>query len=160
MPPFVDGHGPNCAHGLTSPSPEHSVESETFRECLYEILGTDATTMNRIVEPRPRPSFLCTLYHVGRDAVELVRCALLRERMAQVEKGHRLLEHLGIVMDGNRRYATHNLTSSGKGHESGSRKLQDVICWSRNCGIRNLTVWAFSTDKQLQTVCGGAARTL
>lgn len=58
-----------------------------------------------------------------------------------------MINHLGIIMDGNRRWAKkHALQSVLDGHRSGAYKLIDTCEWCIDLGIRNLTVYAFSTE--------------
>jgi tritrans,polycis-undecaprenyl-diphosphate synthase [geranylgeranyl-diphosphate specific] len=55
--------------------------------------------------------------------------------------------HIGIIMDGNRRYAQEVLNASAEeGHLMGRDKLDEVIHWCLDIGVRHLTVYAFSTE--------------
>lgn len=53
---------------------------------------------------------------------------------------------VGIVMDGNRRYAKELGLTSFEGHRRGMRKIRDVVRWAREAGVRNVIVYAFSTE--------------
>ncbi|MCD4703794.1 MAG: di-trans,poly-cis-decaprenylcistransferase [Methanosarcinaceae archaeon] len=55
-------------------------------------------------------------------------------------------EHVAIIMDGNRRYAkmTGKLTSYG--HRKGADITEKVIEWSYEIGLKELTIYAFSTE--------------
>jgi undecaprenyl diphosphate synthase len=55
-------------------------------------------------------------------------------------------ETLAIIMDGNRRYATSLGLPKEKGHALGYKKLTEVSAWTRKVGIKNLVVYAFSTE--------------
>ena len=79
------------------------------------------------------------------EVVELVKCSYYRGKLAS-NNGHQP-QHLGVIMDGNRRYSRHReLSSILSGHQVGARKLLQVISWTFSCGIQNLTVWALSDD--------------
>lgn len=56
-------------------------------------------------------------------------------------------EHIGIILDGNRRWASRMGLDPWKGHEQGAQKLEDFLDW---CGeikkIRTITVYVFSTE--------------
>jgi len=55
-------------------------------------------------------------------------------------------QHLAVIMDGNRRFAESvGLTTAG-GHERGRDKLEEVLEWCLEVGIRVLTVYALSTE--------------
>jgi undecaprenyl diphosphate synthase len=53
---------------------------------------------------------------------------------------------IGMIMDGNRRWAKENSLSSVEGHKFGYEKLKEVAEWVKEVGIRNLIVYAFSTE--------------
>lgn len=55
--------------------------------------------------------------------------------------------HLGVIMDGNRRWAKrHSLRSLISGHEEGAQKFIDVCTWCIEEGVPYLSVYAFSTE--------------
>ncbi len=54
--------------------------------------------------------------------------------------------HVAIIMDGNRRYAYQLGLGKTGGHEKGKEKLEQVLEWCLEVGIRILTVYAFSTE--------------
>jgi len=54
--------------------------------------------------------------------------------------------HVAIIMDGNRRYAREYGLMVVEGHERGRQKLEDVLEWCLELGIKMLTVYAFSTE--------------
>ena len=61
-------------------------------------------------------------------------------------KQNQVLEHVAIIMDGNRRFATELGLSPNAGHLFGRDKLEEVLEWCFELGIKNLTVYAFSTE--------------
>lgn len=70
-----------------------------------------------------------------------VRRALTRIKRAPVP------QHVGIIMDGNRRFARLlGLGDLGMGHVAGQERLENVLDWCLELGIRVLTVYAFSTE--------------
>jgi undecaprenyl diphosphate synthase len=57
------------------------------------------------------------------------------------------VKHLGVIMDGNRRWAKkHMFTSVMRGHEKGLDTFMDVCTWCQDENIPYLTVYAFSTE--------------
>ena len=55
-------------------------------------------------------------------------------------------KHIAIIMDGNRRYAKELGLETREGHIAGKNKIRDVLEWCMKLKIRNLTVYAFSTE--------------
>jgi undecaprenyl diphosphate synthase len=56
------------------------------------------------------------------------------------------IEHLAIIMDGNRRWAKDRGLPSFEGHRAGYDKVKDVVKWCQETDIKILTVFAFSTE--------------
>ncbi len=55
--------------------------------------------------------------------------------------------HIGIILDGNRRYAEkYGFDNISKGHKKGADKLDEVLSWCIELDIKIVTVWALSTD--------------
>jgi tritrans,polycis-undecaprenyl-diphosphate synthase [geranylgeranyl-diphosphate specific] len=52
--------------------------------------------------------------------------------------------HVGIIMDGNRRFAKALNLSPWKGHEYGEKKILELLKWSKELDIKEITVYAFS----------------
>ena len=59
----------------------------------------------------------------------------------------KLPKHIGIILDGNRRWARKLKAGSViEGHSKGADKLDEVIDWCFDYGIEVVTIWIFSTD--------------
>ena len=58
-----------------------------------------------------------------------------------------LPKHIGIILDGNRRFAKHiGLSSVIDGHARGADKLHEVLNWSFDMGIPVVSCWIFSIE--------------
>jgi len=55
-------------------------------------------------------------------------------------------EHVAIIMDGNRRFATDLGLALDAGHLFGRDKVEEVMEWCFELKIKNLTLYAFSTE--------------
>ncbi len=55
-------------------------------------------------------------------------------------------EHIGIIMDGNRRWAKSKMLPVKLGHRQGAETLKKIVRYANNIGIKHLTVYAFSTE--------------
>ncbi len=53
---------------------------------------------------------------------------------------------IGIIMDGNRRFAKEKGLSAFEGHRRGAEKLREVLKWSRAVGVHTVIAYAFSTE--------------
>ncbi len=54
--------------------------------------------------------------------------------------------HIGIIMDGNGRWASKRSLSRSKGHLEGSKNLESLALYANKIGVKVLSVFAFSTD--------------
>ena len=55
-------------------------------------------------------------------------------------------ECIGIILDGNRRWAKREGLPTLEGHRRGSDRLIECVRWVRERGIKHLVVYAFSTE--------------
>lgn len=60
--------------------------------------------------------------------------------------------HVAIIMDGNRRFAKKHGMAYYYGHFKGADTTENVLDWSFDLGISQLTVYAFSTENFLRPV--------
>lgn len=60
------------------------------------------------------------------------------------------IECIGMIMDGNRRWAREHNLPLMEGHTEGYRKLQEVVRWARLAGIPQMVVYGFSTENWLR----------
>ncbi len=54
--------------------------------------------------------------------------------------------HLGIILDGNRRWAKENGLSAFEGHKKGLEKIKKVVEWCQEEKVKVLTLFVFSTE--------------
>ncbi|MCL7376990.1 polyprenyl diphosphate synthase [Streptomyces sp. 35G-GA-8] len=53
---------------------------------------------------------------------------------------------MGIVLDGNRRWASAHGLCPSDGHRAGFGRIPDVLGWCEDAGIRYVTLWMLSTE--------------
>jgi tritrans,polycis-undecaprenyl-diphosphate synthase [geranylgeranyl-diphosphate specific] len=78
---------------------------------------------------------------ISSTAYQTYEKRLLKEVMAMP-----VPSHVAIIMDGNRRYAKDFGLLVSEGHDKGRQKLEDVLEWCMEIGVKMLTVYAFSTE--------------
>ena len=54
--------------------------------------------------------------------------------------------HIGVILDGNRRWATAQGSSSSAGHRAGAAKIVDFLGWCDQVDVEVVTLWLLSTD--------------
>jgi short-chain Z-isoprenyl diphosphate synthase len=72
---------------------------------------------------------------------------LYGRRLLQQVRGRDVPRHLGIILDGNRRYALERgVPDLREAYALGAEKLDEVLEWCAEIGIRAVSLWVFSTD--------------
>jgi len=54
--------------------------------------------------------------------------------------------HIGIILDGNRRWAASQGVSDGFGHEEGANRAEELLDWCHELGIKTVTLYVLSTE--------------
>jgi len=54
--------------------------------------------------------------------------------------------HVAVIQDGNRRYASKQGADPTDGHREGAETTENVLDWCDELGVRELTLYAFSTE--------------
>jgi short-chain Z-isoprenyl diphosphate synthase len=97
-----------------------------------------------------RPGAVLGLRHLWRLGKELIKrpfYKIYERRMEALVGEWELPHHIGIIMDGNRRFARlSGIADSRFGHQRGAEKLREVLNWCYEVGIPVVTVWSFSLD--------------
>lgn len=84
---------------------------------------------------------------LGADVVYRVYAWRLRRQLA----GASLPRHLGLIMDGNRRWAREmGMANPSLGHRYGAEHVADVLSWCERAGIHHVTLFFCSTENLLQ----------
>ena len=57
-----------------------------------------------------------------------------------------LPDHVGIIMDGNGRWAKKRGLSRKYGHREGAKTFRKIVKYAKSKGIKYITFYAFSTE--------------
>ncbi len=67
-------------------------------------------------------------------------------RLLRELESFELPQHLGVIVDGNRRWAKEAGESTEHGHRAGAAKILEFLSWCDGLDIPLVTVWMLSTD--------------
>ena len=85
-------------------------------------------------------------FHLGSRLLAPVY-ALYTRRLRERVRAQPLPHHVAVILDGNRRWANLvGLQEPGAGHRRGADKLDELVGWCAELGIRELTVWGLSGE--------------
>ena len=72
---------------------------------------------------------------------------LYERRLSAELRGAALPHHVGVILDGNRRFArARGFDTVAEGHRQGARKIDELIEWCHELGIGYVTLWLLSTE--------------
>ena len=55
-------------------------------------------------------------------------------------------KHIGVIVDGNRRWAKAAGSTPAQGHRAGADKIEEFLGWCSETDVEVVTLWLFSTD--------------
>jgi tritrans,polycis-undecaprenyl-diphosphate synthase [geranylgeranyl-diphosphate specific] len=61
-------------------------------------------------------------------------------------KNKNVPQHIGVILDGNRRFATERGIGTWEGHKIGAEKVREFLKWCWKLGIKVVTLYAFSIE--------------
>ncbi|WP_298459495.1 isoprenyl transferase [uncultured Cellulomonas sp.] len=71
---------------------------------------------------------------------------LYERRLAASLPREAVPRHVGVILDGNRRWARSFGEPASTGHRRGADKISDLLVWSQEVGVEVVTLWMLSTD--------------
>jgi tritrans,polycis-undecaprenyl-diphosphate synthase [geranylgeranyl-diphosphate specific] len=63
----------------------------------------------------------------------------------QIKDG-KMPEHIGVILDGNRRWAEEHYLPPWSGHQIGADKVEDLLHWCISLNVNTITLYLFSTE--------------
>lgn len=88
----------------------------------------------------------CTIRNEITRVIASTAYQTYEKRILKEVKEEPIPQHVAIIMDGNRRFAREMGLNTSEGHIRGKDKLEEVMEWCLELGIKILTVYAFSTE--------------
>ena len=76
---------------------------------------------------------------------------LYERRLAKALAAAEVPHHVGIMLDGNRRWARQVGGQSSDGHRAGADKIFEFLGWCEEAGVQVVTMWMLSTDNLNRT---------
>ena len=67
-------------------------------------------------------------------------------RLAASLRPDRIPRHVGVILDGNRRWARMTGEQTQRGHQAGADKIVQFLGWCEESGVEIVTLWMLSTD--------------
>jgi len=118
--------------------------------CGIESAGCSHTAVTEPLQSARQTRRGIILWTAGATLRKAVLSPLYRiyERRLLQQIGSRPLpRHIGIILDGNRRFGRqHNLTDPREIYALGAEKLDELLTWCVGLFIPAITLWVFSTD--------------
>jgi len=81
-----------------------------------------------------------------KDAVKRILYPAYEARLIRRLPNDRLPKHVGVMLDGNRRWARAVGADIAAGHRAGADNIEPFLQWCEDLGIEVVTLWLLSTD--------------
>lgn len=69
-----------------------------------------------------------------------------RQLLRSLRTSGRVPRHIGVILDGNRRWARQTGADPAVGHRRGADRITELLEWSDEVGVEVVTLWMLSTD--------------
>ena len=89
--------------------------------------------------------------HALREVVKAVLYPLYERRLVRALDFTQTPHHVGVILDGNRRWAKENPDEQGRttaahGHRAGAQKIIEFLGWCEEAQVKIVTIWLLSTE--------------
>ncbi|GLZ76369.1 isoprenyl transferase [Actinorhabdospora filicis] len=82
-----------------------------------------------------------------KDQIYKVFLRVYEQRLAGKLVGKPLPQHIGVMVDGNRRWAREmGFIDPNDGHRVGAERIKQLLRWCDEAGVGHITIWLLSTD--------------
>lgn len=81
-----------------------------------------------------------------KQAIRRVLYPAYESRMVKALPADRIPQHVGVMLDGNRRWARAVGADSAHGHRAGAANIEPLLGWCEEVGVKVVTLWLLSTD--------------
>lgn len=82
-----------------------------------------------------------------KDQIYKVFLRVYEKRLAGKLVGKPLPQHIGVLVDGNRRWAREmGFIDPNDGHRVGAERIKQLLRWCDDAGVGHITIWLLSTD--------------
>ncbi len=133
----------------------HVDTTDRGSEAAAEPAGAQVATAPSVAPEPPEPVTRFRRAAAAKGTLSLVNAVArplywLYERrlLNEIRSEGVLPKHIGIIMDGNRRFARAVGLDVKAGHDHGAGKAREVLDWCLELGIKHVTLWGFSTDNR------------
>ena len=81
----------------------------------------------------------------GVNLNDLLYAAYERRLTRSLQKSS-IPRHVGVMLDGNRRWAKQHGAATAAGHQAGADNIANLLGWCEDVGVEIVTLWLLSTD--------------
>jgi short-chain Z-isoprenyl diphosphate synthase len=81
-----------------------------------------------------------------KQGLRRVRYPAYEARVVRRLPADKLPQHVGVMLDGNRRWARAVGADTAQGHRAGAANIEPLLGWCEEIGVEVVTLWLLSTD--------------
>ena len=83
---------------------------------------------------------------VIKPAIKSILYPTYEKRLLRLLDRTQTPHHVGVILDGNRRWAKNNFGRPEDGHRKGAEKIVELLDWCEEADVTIVTLWLLSTD--------------
>ena len=87
-----------------------------------------------------------TTWRRAKDGIRRVLYPAYESRMVKALPADKIPQHVGVMLDGNRRWARAVGRDTAHGHRVGAANIEPLLDWCEEVGVQVVTLWLLSTD--------------
>ena len=91
-----------------------------------------------------------------KDAVRRVLYPAYESRVVKFLPSDRIPKHVGVMLDGNRRWAKAVGANTAEGYQAGADNIRPLLGWCEEVGVEVVTLWLLSSDNLTNRPARGA----
>src|SRR4051812_12985315 len=112
------------------------------------VSPTACTIDSRVARTTSSMSVEVSIGSVGewKERIRRILYPAYEARMLKALPKDRLPAHIGVMLDGNRRWARAVGASTSQGHRAGAANIEPLLDWCGEVGVEVVTLWLLSTD--------------
>jgi short-chain Z-isoprenyl diphosphate synthase len=89
---------------------------------------------------------MASLKRSMKNVVKAAVYPIYERRLGDLLDRTKVPQHVGVILDGNRRWARNAGAESEIGHAAGAKKIVELLEWCQEFNIPHVTLWLLSTD--------------
>ena len=99
-----------------------------------------------MIHMKLKTNILNVILDVAYKVTSFIELPIYRLYLERKVRNGIMPRHVGLILDGNRRYASKIGEPIAQGYKLGAKKVEEILDWCDELGIQHVTLYSFSTE--------------